>query len=92
MDFLVRDTSGKPIEGAVIRVNGWQYAAATTNGSGRLSVSDLPSGTALVDVWRPGYARQRLAVDLAPKKTQAIEIRLTTDTDAASAAGGGRPD
>ena len=49
MDVLVRDASGAPVEGTVIEVNGWQYTAATTNGSGRLSLNDLPGGTAILD-------------------------------------------
>lgn len=78
IDVRVRDASGAPVEGATIEVDGWDYTSATTNGSGRLTLSNLPEGTAIIDVWRPGYARQRLAVDLASKKTLAIEIRMAT--------------
>jgi hypothetical protein len=79
IDLHVRDANGTPIEGAMIEVDGWEYASTTTNGSGRLTLNDLPPGTAIIDVWRPGYARQRLAIDLAQKRTQVIEIRLVAD-------------
>jgi hypothetical protein len=79
IDLRIRDTTGAPIEGAEIEVDGWAYTSATTNTSGRLTLNDLPAGTTILDIWRPGYARQRLAVDLAPKRVHAVDVRLVTD-------------
>ena len=80
IDMVVRDSAGAPLEGATLVVDGWHYTSAATDRFGHLALSDLPSTTVILDIWRPGYARQRLAVDLEPKKTQAIEVRLGPET------------
>ena len=78
LDVVARDTRGTPLEGVAIEVTR-QPTSGLTNNSGRLSVRELSGGLAIVDVWRPGYVRQRLAVDLAPDATRTIEIRMVAD-------------
>jgi len=82
ISLTVRDSAGAPVQGASVEISGWQYSPEATNRSGRLSVGDLPTGTTIIDVWRPGYLRQRLAVDLTAGTSQSIDITLAKDAPA----------
>ncbi|MBK9387883.1 MAG: carboxypeptidase regulatory-like domain-containing protein [Planctomycetes bacterium] len=49
---------GKPIEGALVEIEGRE---ARADAGGRWSIADVPSGNEIaVHAWAPGYARQRM--------------------------------
>ncbi|HEY0776677.1 MAG TPA: carboxypeptidase-like regulatory domain-containing protein [Gemmatirosa sp.] len=71
----VRDTAGRPVPRARVRV--WGTAAeAVTGADAAFSLAGLPAGTRTLEVRAIGFAPQRVAVDLAPGRAGTVDVRM----------------
>jgi protocatechuate 3,4-dioxygenase beta subunit len=71
----VRDRTGRPVRGARALVRG-TAAEATAGADGAFALAGLPAGTRTLEVRAIGFAPQRVAVDLAPGRAAAADVRL----------------
>ncbi len=71
----MRDPAGRPVRGARASVRG-AAAAATAGEDGAFALGGLPAGTRTLEVRAIGFAPGRVAVDLAPGRTDTADVRL----------------
>jgi len=70
---VVRNSSGHPVEGAQVVVEGLG-ASTTTNASGAFSLSGLPDGSRMAEARALGYAPARTAVEPSRGETRSVTI------------------
>ena len=71
----VRDAAGRPVRGARAAVRG-TAAEGVAGDDGGFTLRGLPAGTRTLEVRAAGFALQRVAVDLAPGRAAAADVRL----------------
>jgi len=69
-------SSGQPLAGAVVAVEGTGHLALT-NDAGRYGLEGVPAGERTVAVEMAGYASQRLQVTVVPGQTTVMNVVLT---------------
>jgi len=72
---IVRDSSGRALEGAHVTL--WGSATATTDANGRFDLRALPSGTGTIESQYIGFEPVRRVVNLAPNRTDTIRVVMT---------------
>ncbi len=73
--IIVRSDDGTPVEGATLRLFG-SVGEATTRGDGTFLLTEVASGTQMLEVRAIGFAPGRLAVDVMGSGDTAAEIVL----------------
>lgn len=77
VEGLVRDASGRPLEGVSVRLVSSQVTrTATTNTEGRFHVGLLNPGDWAVAVAKAGYDTQTSRVSVAPEETASLRFRM----------------
>jgi len=72
---ITEASSGQPISGALVAVEGTGHLALT-NDAGRYALQGVPAGARTVTVEMAGYAAQRLQVTVAPGQTTVLNLML----------------
>jgi hypothetical protein len=73
---IVRDSTGKPIDGAQLTV--WGAGVSGVSGTdGRFDFRSLPSGTQTLEIHYLGFEPLRLALDLVSGRTDTVGAKLT---------------
>ncbi len=70
----VVDSGGKPVAGAVVTVD--TVLTATTDASGKFSISSVPSGLTDYTVQAPGYAVVNSSTNIEPNKPFELDLTL----------------
>jgi hypothetical protein len=68
------DSTGKPVAGAVVTVD--TVLTATTDASGKFSISNVPSGLTDYTVQATGYAVVNSSADIEPNKPFELDLTL----------------
>ena len=76
----VKDTSGNPIESAIVRVYAGRYVMdeTTTNSNGEYTLTNLPQGNITIRVMKSGYRTQRASFPTVADQTYTYDFVLTT--------------
>lgn len=77
MSGTVRDSDGKPIRGARLRV-AESGVEAITDESGQFLLSNAPSGTQSIEVRAIGYFPESRTVDLVARQTTSLHVTMAT--------------
>ncbi len=73
---VVKDAAGKPIEGALLIVNGGEFTA-TSNAKGQYTLSYLPEGTYTVEVKKLGYYDATPSATVTELTTTPLDVTMT---------------
>ena len=69
----------KPIQDAIVRVEGTDARQATTDADGQFSSISLVHGPAELIVSAEGFCEKRVPIDIAPGQAHEVEVRLVGD-------------